>query len=45
MELFMKDDFWPVGISYRRFINFANKIKPRDASTLRLSENIITNAV
>ncbi|XP_022816300.1 uncharacterized protein LOC111349429 [Spodoptera litura] len=24
-DIFMRDDFWPEGISYRRFIDFANK--------------------
>lgn len=37
LELFLQDDFWPVGIAYRRFVNFGYKNKR--TSALRASEH------
>lgn len=36
IDLFMDADFWPIGIAYRRFVEFRNK------TDIRVSE-IITN--
>lgn len=41
-DIFMRDDFWPEGISYRKFIDFSKKKTDRE-NTLKMNSSNILN--